>query len=143
VAALVESVAGLFHDDAGQHDPYMNLDWPVREGAGSYGRELDDPQVLLLLAREGEQVLGHLVGRLREPTTIRPYRFAVLESLRIAAAARGSGVGGRLVEEFFRWAREHRAEQAVVTAYAANQGAQRFYARHGFSPHEVTMRAPV
>jgi GNAT superfamily N-acetyltransferase len=141
--ALVESVSGLFHDDAGQHDPYMDLSWPEREGVESYGRQVDDPAVLLLLAREGERVLGHLVGKLRGPSSIRKCRFAILESMRVAPDARGRGVGGRLVERFFDWAREHDAEQALVTAYAANQGAQRFYARYGFVPLETTMCAPV
>jgi hypothetical protein len=36
IDALVTSVAGLFAEDAGQHDPMMNLDWPAREGAAYY-----------------------------------------------------------------------------------------------------------
>jgi GNAT superfamily N-acetyltransferase len=143
VAALVESMTGLSREDAGQHDPYRDPEWVTREGGAYYAGLVGEPAVLLLLAREGERVLGHLVGKLSEPTSMRPCRFAILESMRVAPESRGRGVGGRLVEEFFGWAREHHAEQAVVTAYAANQGALRFYARHGFAPHEVSMRATV
>jgi GNAT superfamily N-acetyltransferase len=143
LAALVESVSGLFHDDAGQHDPCMDLSWPAREGLASYGKQVDDPAVLLLLAREGERVVGHLVGKVRGPSSIRRCRFAILESIRVVPDARGRGVGTRLVERFFGWARDNSAEQALVTAYAANQAAQRFYARYGFVPFEATMCAPV
>lgn len=123
VSAFVESVTGLFEEDAGRHDPYRSPDWAVREGAAYYAGVIDDPGVLLLLARDGEQVAGHLVGKLREPSLMFPHRFAILESLRVAPRARGRGVGGRLVDEFFAWACAHRAVRALVTAYAANEGA--------------------
>lgn len=143
IPAFVESVSGLFHDDAGQHDPSMDLTWPEREGPRAYGSVVADPAVLLLLARAGDRTVGHLVGKLRGPSSIQPSRLAVLESMRVAPDARGHGVGGQLVGRFFEWAREHAAVQADVSAYAANDGARRFYARHGFEPHEVTMRATV
>jgi GNAT superfamily N-acetyltransferase len=140
---LVGSVSGLFHDDAGQHDPCMDLTWPAREGPAAYGDVVDDPSALLLLARAGDRVVGHLVGKLREPNSMRPCRLAILESMRVAPDARGQGVGSRLVERFFQWARECKAVQASVSAYAANERARRFYARHGFELHEVTMRTAL
>jgi GNAT superfamily N-acetyltransferase len=96
------------------------------------------------LARDGERALGHLVGRVLEPDTLRPgTRVAVLQSMRVVPEARGRGVGSRLVAAFFDWAKERGAVRASVTAYAANEGAQRFYARHGFVPASVTLRATL
>jgi GNAT superfamily N-acetyltransferase len=143
VDAVVASVAGLFQEDGGRHDAFMLVDWPEREGAAHYRGIVDDPATLLVLARDGGRVVGHLVGKLSEPSAIRTGRFAVLESMRVAPDARGRGIGTRLVAEFFAWARESGAERASVTAFAANDGAQRFYARHGFAPHAVTFRAAV
>jgi len=54
---------------------------------------------------------------------------------RLAAAA--------LVDAFLDWARERGAAYAVVTAFAANAGAQRFYERRGFGSHTVTLRTPL
>jgi GNAT superfamily N-acetyltransferase len=48
-----------------------------------------------------------------------------------------------LVDHFLDWARRHGAQQAGVTAFAANQGAQRLYGRHGFDPITITMRAAL
>jgi GNAT superfamily N-acetyltransferase len=141
--AFVASVAGLFREDAGRHDPYMDVDWPKREGAAWYGGLLTDPSWLLLLARQEGRGVGHLVGKLAEADSIRLARFAILESIRVDPAVRGRGVGGLLVREFFTWARARGAEQASVTAYAANEAAQRFYGRHGFAPQSVTLRAAV
>ena len=141
IDALVMSVAGLFAEDAGRHDPGMDLRWPEREGAAYYARLLGDQTCLLLLAREEDQAVGHLVGRLSGPDSLRTRRLAVLESMRVAPGARRAGVGSLLVRHFFTWARDSGAEQASVTAYAANDAALSFYARHGFSPKSVTSRA--
>jgi GNAT superfamily N-acetyltransferase len=143
IDGLLASVAGLFAEDAGQHDPMMNLDWPAREGAAYYSSLLNDQSCLVGLARDGDRVIGHLVGRLSKPSSLRNGRIAVLESMRVAPDYRRAGVGSQLVEYFYAWAREGSAQQARVTAYAANDAAQRFYARHGFAPVSVTHRASL
>jgi GNAT superfamily N-acetyltransferase len=119
----------------------MDLGWPEREGAEYYFRLLGDQACLLLLAHDDDQAVGHLVGRLSGPDSLRTQRVAVLESMRVAPGARRTGVGSLLVRHFFTWARRGGAQQASVTAYAANDAALRFYARHGFSPTSVTSRA--
>jgi GNAT superfamily N-acetyltransferase len=143
-AAFIASVDGLFHEDAAVHDPYGDPEWAARGGAAYFADLLTDPRAVPLLARDGDRALGHLVGRVLEPDTLRAdTRVAVLESIRVDPAARGRGVGGSLVAAFFDWARERGAVRAGVTAYAANEGARRFYARHGFEPASVTLRAAL
>jgi GNAT superfamily N-acetyltransferase len=139
--ALVASVTELFREDAGTHDPSTDQQWPVREGTDYYAGLMNDETCLLALARDGDRPVGHLVGKLSESNSIRTERLAILESLRVAPQSRGTGVGGLLVEHFLAWARQHEARQASVTAYAANEAAQRLYARFGFTPMSVTMRA--
>ena len=118
-AAFLASVDGLFHEDAAVHDPYGDRDWTVRGGAAYFTDLLGDPRAVPLLAREGDRAFGHLVGRVLEPDTLRTgTRTAVLESIR-------------------------RAVRAGVTAYAANEAAQRFYARHGFVPASVMLRTTL
>jgi GNAT superfamily N-acetyltransferase len=142
--AFLASVDGLFHDDAGIHDSYGDPDWAARGGAAYFTELLTDPRAVPLLARDADRVVGHLVGRVLEPDTLQPgTRVAVLESIRVVPEARGRGVGARLVAVFLTWAKEHGAVRASVTAYAANEGAQRFYARHGFVPASVTLRATL
>ncbi|WP_203905171.1 GNAT family N-acetyltransferase [Virgisporangium aliadipatigenens] len=143
-AAFLSSVDGLFHEDLQIHDPYGDPEWAARGGDAYFTALLDDLDAVPLIARDGDAVLGHLVGRVMEPDVLRPgTKVASLESIRVAPPARGSGVGGRLVAAFFAWARERGAVRAGVTAYAANEGAQRFYARHGFAPSSVSLRAPL
>jgi GNAT superfamily N-acetyltransferase len=139
--ALLESVAGLFREDAGRRDSLVDPGWPARDGAAYYAGLMSDRACLLALARDGDRVIGHLVGRLTGPNPVRTGSLAVLESMRVAPDARRAGVGGLLVRHFFDWARDGGAEQASVTAYAANHPARRFYARHGFIPQSVISRA--
>jgi ribosomal protein S18 acetylase RimI-like enzyme len=140
VADLVESVAGLFREDAGTHDPTMDTTWPARGGAEYYSGLIGTHDCLLTLARNGTATVGHLVGKLTPADDLRVVPFAVLESIRVDPAVRGEGVGSRLVEHFLAWARAAGAQRVSVSAYAANEGAQRFYRRHGFAPMTVTLR---
>jgi ribosomal protein S18 acetylase RimI-like enzyme len=144
IEAFVGSVAGLFREDGGRHDPYLNLHWPDTGGAAYYGGLLAADDCLLTVARDGSgQVVGHLVGKLTGPDELRTARFAVLESIRVDPAARGRGAGSALIRNFFEWAKEKGAAVASVSAFAANTDAQRLYERHGFSPQTVTLRAPL
>jgi GNAT superfamily N-acetyltransferase len=139
---LLESVGWLFREDAGRHDAGIrDAGWPARHGLAYYSGLVDDPSCLLILARDAhDNAVGHLVGKLSGPGEMLLSRVAVLESMRVAPEVRGAGVGSALVRHFFAWAREGGAVQAGVTAYAANETALRFYARHGFVPHSITAR---
>ncbi|HXL91823.1 MAG TPA: GNAT family N-acetyltransferase [Streptosporangiaceae bacterium] len=145
IGPLLESVGSLFREDAGRHDSGIrNADWPAQGGLAYYSGIVDDPSCLLALARDADgSAVGHLVGKLSGPNEMLLTRIAVLESIRVAPEARGTGVGSALVRHFFAWARAEGAVQASVTAYAANETALRFYARHGFAPHSVTARATL
>lgn len=78
-------------------------------------------------------IIGMLVGHLSERSPTRqPVRFAVLQSMYVDAEYRAGGIGGLLTRRFLDWAREHECVEAIVTAYVANEKAQRFYVEHGF-----------
>jgi GNAT superfamily N-acetyltransferase len=143
ISELVTSVTELFREDAGEHDSSMDIEWPIRDGAAYYSSLMTDQACLLAVAGNSDRTVGHLVGKLSEPNSIRLERLAVLESMRVEPGYRRAGVGGLLVQHFLDWARIRDARQASVTAYVANQAAQRLYMRYGFSPMSVTLRAPL
>jgi GNAT superfamily N-acetyltransferase len=62
-------------------------------------------------------------------------------SLRTITRIPGGQPARSSTRHFLTWARDCGAQQASVTAYAANDAAQRLYARHGFEPASVTLRA--
>ncbi|MEV4146699.1 GNAT family N-acetyltransferase [Amycolatopsis sp. NPDC049691] len=140
VPALVASAAALFAEDAGSRDPRMDLGWPDREGAAYYRGLVRDEKALCLLARADGAAAGHLIGRLLPIGSLCPKAVrAALESMRVAAEHRRRGVGEALVSAFVDWARDRGANELVVQAYAANDGAVAFYRAQGFRPFEVTL----
>jgi ribosomal protein S18 acetylase RimI-like enzyme len=140
IPEIIASANALVATDAGRYDPgATNLDWAARTGLEYCMALLDSDDNLVLLARDGDVVVGHLVGRLNGPGSVHPIRVAELESIHVYPEHRGAGVGDRLVTAFFAWAADKGAQRASVTAYLANEGAQRFYARHGFLPRSVVL----
>ncbi|MBB1154542.1 GNAT family N-acetyltransferase [Amycolatopsis dendrobii] len=145
VPQLVASATALFAEDGGQRDPQLDLGWPRREGTAYFTELVRRNDSLCLLALSpANSAIGHLIGRIRRPDPLRPSAVAgVLESLRVDPAHHETGVATALTEEFFAWARECGANQASVTAYAANESAISFYRGRGFSPFELTLHAPL
>lgn len=139
IEGLVACSTGLFAEDAGTRDPTLSQDWPRLHAADSYRAHLGDGSKLVLVADAGGAVVGHLTGSLGEASDIRPIRVATLVSMYVMPPHRNEGVGARLVAAFREWAASAAADRLAVSAYAANEGAIRFYQRHGFAPRTVVL----
>ena len=113
-------------------EPYTGAREELRE---SFELAEDSPSELdsylhagrVLVARSGPDVLGHL--QLVE--TDRPGRVE-LKNMAVREAARGRGVGRRLVEAALDLAAAGSAVEMVVATAAADVGNLRFYQRQGF-----------
>jgi GNAT superfamily N-acetyltransferase len=140
---VVALSAELFAEDAGQRDSYTDLRWPHREGHEYFGGLLTGPSTRCWLADVDGAVAGCLIGRINRESSARPVRVAELESMYVRPRYRCAGVGSALVVEFHGWARGRGARLAAVTAYAANDRALAFYARHGFTPSSVHLEADL
>jgi GNAT superfamily N-acetyltransferase len=144
LAGLVESLVGLWRDDAGRHDRSISPAWPHRAGAAYYHDLLGDPNGLVLAARAGVptsgEIVGHLVGRFSPAGDFRVVPSAVLESMQVRSDLRGRGIGSMLVEAFLAWASQRQCARVTVTANAGNTGAQAFYRGRGFAPAAMTFQ---
>jgi GNAT superfamily N-acetyltransferase len=141
---LVDLEAGLFAEDAGRHEPYADVTWPRREGRRDFERLLAEPTCVVLVALDDDRPVGFLVGysAASSPTRV-PVTFAVLRSLYVGAEHRSSGIGARLVGRFVDWAEGAGCVEMHVDSYAANEGAQRFYERHGFAVRSTARVRPL
>jgi ribosomal protein S18 acetylase RimI-like enzyme len=61
-----------------------------------------------------------------------PRRRAHVDSLVVAEAARRRGVGRRLLDDASSWARARGADEILLTVWAGNDAADRFYDALGF-----------
>ena len=89
-------------------------------------------------------VAGHLIGRMIRANPLRPDAVvAVLESMWVNPTHRRKGIGTLLIGHFRRWSLLLGANEASVTAYAANTSAIDFYSHHRFLPFELTLHMPL
>jgi GNAT superfamily N-acetyltransferase len=99
--------------------------------------------MLVLVADHDGEVVGHLLGAYHDSSDMWLVARAHLISMFVQPVWRGQSIGSRLVGEFAAWASSRGAAQMRVTAYTANNGAIRFYQRHGFVQLESTFATPV
>jgi GNAT superfamily N-acetyltransferase len=143
IDGLVACSTGLFAEDAGTRDPTLSQDWPRLHAADSFRAQFGDDSKLVLVADADGAVVGHLTGSLGEASDIRPIRVATLMSMYVMPSHRDAGVGARLVAAFREWAAAAGADRLAVSAYAANEGAIRFYQRNGFVPRTLVLEREV
>ena len=74
---------------------------------------------VIFVGTQQEQIIGYLTLRADEPK---------IAALYIAKAARGSGLGSKLINA----AKAHYPDKLELGVYEPNINAQRFYKRHGF-----------
>ncbi|WP_344921298.1 GNAT family N-acetyltransferase [Streptosporangium oxazolinicum] len=139
VDGIVACSSALFVEDAGARDPALNVNWPEEHGRARFVDALGDPERLVMVAEDGDRIVGHLTGSLSGPTAMRPVTVATLGSMYVQPSYRSQGIGARLVEEFRTWARQQGARYAGVTAYASNEAAVRFYRTNGFAVQSTVL----
>jgi ribosomal protein S18 acetylase RimI-like enzyme len=72
-----------------------------------------------------------------------PRRRCHIDSLVVTARARRGGAGRRLVEAAAAWGRAKGAEELLLTVWAGNDAADRFYERLGFTRVSSVLAKPL
>ncbi len=138
VPSLLASADALIQTDAAVFDAGATNTAGATSGGPAYCAALvaggDD---FALLARDEDEVIGHLVGRRYGPNELHPITTAELESIHVYPTHRGRGVGGLLVSSFLE--RVPAVDRVTVSAYAQNARALTFYARRGFQVRSVIL----
>lgn len=97
-------------------------------------QEIADPRMRVMLAVEGEMLLGFckLVMDCGWPEHARGRKVIELKQLYTDPGATGQGIGARLMGWALDEARSFGADEVQLSVWSGNLGAQKFYARHGF-----------
>lgn len=96
-------------------------------------RILENPDIgLILIASENAQIVG-MVNLLFTISTALGERVALLEDLVVAPNQRSKGIGSKLLKQAIETARLHECHRITLLTDLANESAQRFYRKHGFS----------
>lgn len=111
------------------------------DGYGRFlGTQLGAPDVVLLVAARGDEVLGYAFGGV-EGTDYMSLRgpAGVLHDIVVDPAHRASGIGGRLLAAALDALEARGVPRVVLSTAERNEAAQRLFARAGFRRTMVEM----
>lgn len=138
VSALAEALVDLHHG----FDPRRFLRVPgVAEGYLKwFGRELENPDAVILVATGAEGLLGYLYGRVEaRDWNMLLDRHGALHDIYVTAEARGRGVAEALIDDFAARVKALGVPRVVLHTASQNEAAQRLFARLGFRPTMIEM----
>ena len=113
----------------------------TEQGYGAYLQsQLDEPQVIVLVAERAGEVLGYAYGGL-ESTDYMALRgpAGALYDLVVEPRHRGQGIGRLLLDAALERLRQLGAPRVVLSTAQRNEAAQRLFAASGFRPTMVEM----
>jgi GNAT superfamily N-acetyltransferase len=100
-----------------------------------------DDRSVVLVAREGDEIVGYALGVILENTPVVPHQFyGFVSELAVTESWRGRGVGQALLADAERWFREKGLSVVELHVSAKNPDAVRFWEREGFSDYIYRMR---
>jgi GNAT superfamily N-acetyltransferase len=102
----------------------------------------NEARELFVAERDGD-VIGFVLVELLEPVRASlpgRGRRGHIDTLVVAERARRGGCGRRLIEAAVDWARAHRIDELLLTVWAGNVEAERFYAAIGLQPVSSVLR---
>jgi ribosomal protein S18 acetylase RimI-like enzyme len=135
--ALAELGAATFTDTFGHLYPKADLDDFLADNhtPARLAEVLADPDVAVFVAEapDGTLVGYAQVGPADMPHPDLRHEHGELKRLYVLKDRQGSGLGARLVEPALDWLDAHGKTPVWLSVWAHNIGAQRFYARYGFT----------
>lgn len=109
--------------------------WAARRGA--YLEWLASPGSFILLAEKGQQAVGYAMVHVKpgpDDTWVTGDRIAELETLSVAPAARGAGIGTMLLDGVDAELAAQGIGDLFIAALHGNDAAIRLYQRRGLRP---------
>ena len=143
--ADLEAIQGLNQELCAKEnrdfDPTINPDYGLsKAGAEYFSSRIEAADGFALVAKEGDEYVGYLVGGMVAPEDYRTIKsVAELENMYVKDSMRGKGIGGKLVKQFEDWCKEKGVEVIRIVASAENADAIKFYKAHGAKPVSLTL----
>ncbi|ONK12837.1 GNAT family N-acetyltransferase [Streptomyces sp. MP131-18] len=135
VAMLADDVLGAGREDPADLTPYL----------AAFARIDADPHQHLLVAERDQdgRVVGTLQLSILHGLSRKGSSRALIESVRVAAEARGTGLGSELIRRAVEEAGRQGCALVQLTSDATRTDAHRFYEKLGFRPTHVGFKLPL
>jgi ribosomal protein S18 acetylase RimI-like enzyme len=142
----LDEVRALWLSLSEHHGELTPAELPVRSPEAGWPRRREryrqalEGGGILFVADGPEGPLGYAFAHPRAaPESLDIDRVLEIETVAVLPAARGAGIGTKLMDAVEAWARDHGIEHLSVSVRTANEGARRLYERRGFRSLYETM----
>jgi ribosomal protein S18 acetylase RimI-like enzyme len=109
----------------------------------SFEAALVDPDAILVVAEEGDEVIGMASGHLHRPSMFSEDRAMELASVYVRPDRRRLGLATALTRAVARFARDRGIDRVTLKTFAQNEEGLAAWAAMGFEARTVQMTAPV
>jgi GNAT superfamily N-acetyltransferase len=143
------TVVDLCMDVERQHEEYWKLRWERRGGLeegymGWLSRRLDEPRMLIYVARDRGEVVGMILVTIQKEVPIYTYdEYALVQDIAVKESHRRRGIAQRLLAEAGTWTKKQGLTQLRLMVAEMNPGARAAFEAAGFVPTYREMILPV
>lgn len=126
---------GVVHDLHVEHRPGFFRPIGMARLREIAGKVVGDRDLLVFVARAGDDVVGYAIGSrdaYDDIDGIRDASYLYIDQIAVDPARRREGTGRRLVEKLVAAAAGEGIERVVLDTWAFNEGAHRFFEAVGF-----------
>ncbi len=100
--------------------------------------KLDDG--LVLVALDGEQVVGYSLSEIKEPPRgLKREEYGYIHDMAVTASYRRKGIGEKMFDEILKWFRSKNIDRVELEITTRNQVAHSFWKKHGFTDYMRTL----
>jgi ribosomal protein S18 acetylase RimI-like enzyme len=105
---------------------------------------LDDPQVEVMVAVSGDEIVGSGYARIEDAKKyLQHEKHAYLGFMYVKPDFRGKGVNQKIIQGLHKWAASQGITEIRLDVYADNVPAIKAYEKVGFSKHLINMRMDI
>ncbi len=143
----LEAIIKLFDELTISDLPYdkeIDIDWGHgKKGKTYFMEKITGKDGVCFVAEVNKTVVGYFTAGEKEVPSYRLVKVAELQNLVVAANLRNNGIGEKLMQAFFAWAKGIGAQKVAVNVFTQNNKAINFYLREGFLPFENTLEMAI
>ncbi|PLR78394.1 GNAT family N-acetyltransferase [Bacillus sp. V3-13] len=101
----------------------------VKKEATKISQFLANPHTAIFVSEEDDRLTGYIIGI---GNTLKRKQHAAYIVIGIRSGYRGRGIGTKLFEKLFEWAKQRRLKRLELTVIATNEPAYHLYKKVGF-----------
>lgn len=126
------------------YDPILVKDWSyTKEGVKYLHQRIAGKRCICIVAEVNGKIAGYATATIMKPISWRPGKHVEMENIIVDTEFRNQGIGAKLIEAFFDWARKVKADFAEVHSYYNNVRAQALYKKSSFIPLTVALETKL